>query len=67
VPDASQRHERLAGRNFRRLRGHLQPWGIEICTASITSPDAERLPMRAEAEKLAEAIRQSLALLRRHL
>jgi hypothetical protein len=28
---------------------------------------AEGLPMRAEAEKLAEAIRQSLALLRRHL
>jgi hypothetical protein len=27
----------------------------------------EGLPMRAEAEKLAEAIRQSLALLRRHL
>jgi hypothetical protein len=26
-----------------------------------------RLPMRAEVEKLAESIRQSLALLRRHL
>jgi hypothetical protein len=29
--------------------------------------DHQELPMRAEAEKLAEAIRQSLALLRRHL
>ncbi len=28
---------------------------------------AEEPPMRAEAEKLAEAIRDSLALLRRHL
>jgi hypothetical protein len=33
----------------------------------LGSPLAKEPPMRAEAEKLADAIRQSLALLRRHL
>ena len=34
---------------------------------SLAPTTAQEPPMRAEAEKLAEAIRQSLALLRRHL
>jgi hypothetical protein len=35
--------------------------------ANCGSVQFRRLPMRAEAEKLADAVRQSLTLLRRHL
>jgi len=46
----------------------LSPYiSAQVAIADSSSALSQEPPMRAEAEKLAEAIRQSLALLRRHL